>query len=356
MQDCKVTVLMSVYNGEKYLREAVESILNQTFTDFEFLIINDGSTDKSIEILQSYNDPRIKIISNEKNLGLTKSLNKGLNVARGQYIARMDADDISDPYRLEKQVSFLDMHPEIGLLGTQCQTVYSNCLDFELMQKPTNDLQIRWEILFECPFAHPTIMMRKNVLLTNNLKYDETFHVAEDYELWTRLLKYTYGMNLNEPLMLYRVHSTNVSIEHKDKQLENRNIIALRTIQDQFPKFAKTFEDINHLRYLHFGNRKLMPSLAAQRAALIKKYLDMFDAFISHHQGEPDLKVLQRQEAVKIAYLCFYLSFQSESMGIFRRLMLLDSGLPLSFFEYLSKAASLKLKRKFLVKQRFALK
>ena len=114
----KVTVLMSVYNGEKHLREAIDSILNQTFGDFEFLIINDGSTDRTADILQSYQDSRIKIIHNEKNIGLTKSLNKGLKLAKGEYLARMDADDISYPNRLEVQYEYMEKNPNVGIVGS----------------------------------------------------------------------------------------------------------------------------------------------------------------------------------------------------------------------------------------------
>ncbi len=114
----RVTVLMSVYNGEKYLREAIDSILNQTFKDFEFLIIDDGSTDSSADIIRSYTDFRIRLIQNEKNIGLTRSLNKGLKLAKGEYIARMDVDDISLPIRFEKQVSFLDKYEDVKLVGS----------------------------------------------------------------------------------------------------------------------------------------------------------------------------------------------------------------------------------------------
>ena len=126
MKNPKVTVLMSVYNGEKYLQEAIDSILEQTFKDFEFLIINDGSTDKTGEILESYHDLRIKIINNEKNIGLTKSLNKGLKLARGEYIARQDADDISMPERLEKEVEFLETHQDYAVVGAFAKIINKN--------------------------------------------------------------------------------------------------------------------------------------------------------------------------------------------------------------------------------------
>ena len=114
---------MSVYNGEKYLREAIESILNQTFTDFEFLIVNDGSTDSSLEIILSYPDERIRVIRNDRNIGLTKSLNKALQQAKGEYIARQDADDISLQNRFEEQLIYLEKHPEVALLGTSAYKI-----------------------------------------------------------------------------------------------------------------------------------------------------------------------------------------------------------------------------------------
>ena len=126
MKNPKVAVLMSVYNGEKYLREAINSILSQTFNDFEFLIINDGSTDGTADILKSYTDSRIKIINNEKNIGLTKSLNKGLKIAKGEYIARQDADDISMPERLKEEVAFLEIHKDYAVVGTFVKILNEN--------------------------------------------------------------------------------------------------------------------------------------------------------------------------------------------------------------------------------------
>ena len=119
----KITVLMPVYNGEKYLRESVDSILNQTFTDFELLIINDGSTDSSMEILNSYSDSRIRIVTNEVNLRLIKTLNKGIDLATGEYIARMDCDDIADPKRLEIQLQYMEKHPDVAVCGTGVKAV-----------------------------------------------------------------------------------------------------------------------------------------------------------------------------------------------------------------------------------------
>ncbi len=155
---------MSVYNGEKYLREAIDSILGQTFKDFEFLIIDDGSTDSSVEIIRSYADPRIRLIQNEENIGLSRSLNKGLKLARGEYIARMDADDISLPRRLAAQVGLLDKQPDIGLVGTSIQLIDCDGERMHVHRVPTTHAQILWALCFTTPLAHPSVVFRKVII------------------------------------------------------------------------------------------------------------------------------------------------------------------------------------------------
>jgi len=184
----KVTVLMSVYNGEKYLREAIDSILKQTFKDFEFLIINDGSTDSTAEILKSYQDPRIKIINNEKNVGLTKSLNEGLKLAKGEYIARMDADDISMPERLQKQVNILERKPDLGVVGTWCYIIdEKDNIKYEV-KDDRNPVILRWKLLFDNVFVHSSVMMRKKAYEDNG-GYNLELEASQDYDLWSRIAK-----------------------------------------------------------------------------------------------------------------------------------------------------------------------
>lgn len=164
----KVTVLMPVYNGEEYLREAIESILFQSFGNFEFLIIDDGSTDDSINIIASYTDPRIRVITNGENIGIARALNKGIELARGKYIARMDSDDISLPKRFEKQVDFLDKNPEIGIVGSWIKTFGGR--KTIILAHPCNPEMVRIFFLFDSPLAHPTVMMRREFLKKNNLR------------------------------------------------------------------------------------------------------------------------------------------------------------------------------------------
>src|SRR5262249_52131724 len=157
---------MAVYNGARHLREAVESILGQTFQDFEFVVVNDGSTDESRTILSSFGDPRIRVLDNPSNLGLTKSLNVGLGVARADLIARQDADDISDEGRLEKQVAVMDAHPGLALLGTQARYVdeKGTAQVSRLWWKATTTEGLRFQLLFDSPFVHTSVMFRKSIV------------------------------------------------------------------------------------------------------------------------------------------------------------------------------------------------
>jgi len=201
----KISVLMPAYNAEKYIGEAIESILNQTFKDFEFIVIDDCSTDKTWEIIQKYaaNDLRIRFFKNEKNLKLSLTLNKGIDLCRSQYVARMDADDFSYPDRLEKQYNFMENNPEVGISGGSMNV----CDQFLNVRSVRNynltDEEIRKHIFRYSPFCHPLVIIRKAVFDKVG-KYDTNFNPAEDYELYFRIgVLYKFG-NLKDTLLKYR--------------------------------------------------------------------------------------------------------------------------------------------------------
>lgn len=193
---------MPVYNGAKYLREAIASILDQSFKDFEFLIINDGSTDNSPEIIAGYHDARIKVI-NQANQGLSAALNRGLELAAGEYIARMDADDISLPQRLARQVAFMDSHPEVGICGTAAIMIDEAGQELRRASYPLTHEEIKTQLLFNSTFAHPSVMFRRAVLNEHHLRYYND--KGEDYELWTRAVKVTKLANLSDFFLKYRL-------------------------------------------------------------------------------------------------------------------------------------------------------
>jgi len=214
MNNPRITVLMPVYNGEIYLAEAIESILDQTFKNFEFLIVNDGSTDNSVSIIEDFakKDERIRLINNKKNKGIVGALNTGLEDAKGEYIARMDSDDISVPERLEKQVKFMDDNPEVGICGSWIK-LFGKADN--IVKNPVNHDDIMCNLLFYNAIAHPSVIIRSELFKKNNLKYSNFSH-AEDFELWTRCGFLFKLHNIPEILLKYRISSQNVTSQKKD--------------------------------------------------------------------------------------------------------------------------------------------
>ena len=199
-----VTVIMPVYNGEAYIREAIDSILSQTFGDFELLILNDGSSDRSAAIVKSYQDPRIRLIENPTNLGLIPTLNRGLQLARGMFIARMDCDDRSLPQRFVRQLEFLRAHPNVGICGAWMEAIGER--EGYIWRYPIEPERIRASLLFESVLAHPSVMMRRELLERHGLCYSVTYQDAEDYGLWFEAAQHFALANLSEVLVQYRKH------------------------------------------------------------------------------------------------------------------------------------------------------
>ncbi len=228
-----ISVIMPVYNCSNYIYNSVLSILNQTFSDFELIIIDDCSTDNTVDIIKKIVDHRIKLIEKPQNTGYTKSLNLALNIATGKYIARMDGDDISYSNRLEKQYHFMESNPDVVLCGGGYEVINSN--------KTFNPYHSHDDLLFDlinhCPFAHPTIMIRSEVLKKFQINYDPNFEPAEDYEMWTRLSGYGKISNIPEKLIQYRIH---------EKQTTN-----LRSLQQS--EIAKKIA-LNHVKKISYNN------------------------------------------------------------------------------------------------------
>lgn len=235
----KVSVLMPVYKtNEKYLREAIESILNQTFTDFEFLILDDCPEDSRENIVKSYKDKRIKYFQNEKNLGITPSRNKLIQLASGEYLAIFDHDDISLPQRLEKQVSYLDANPEVGVVASWIKEFPKN----KILPYSTNDDEIKLSLVKHCAIPHSASMIRKSVLDSNGLSYEESFTPSEDYGLWCRLIGVTKFHNLPEVLFLYRKHDNNTSKKQRNK-MKQATIRIQAIIEEKYPSLCKEYQN-----------------------------------------------------------------------------------------------------------------
>ena len=225
----RVSVVMPVYNGARYLDEAIQSILQQTFSNFELIVIDDGSTDGTAAILGRYrsSDSRVHIFQ-QRHEGLVTALNHGVRVARGLYIARMDQDDLSLPHRLATQVAFMDSQPAVGICGTWIETYGAD--PPQIRRYPSEDEMIRSWLLFESALAHPTVMMRRDVLDRHALLYDPRAFCAEDYDLWVRAAQHTLLGNVPEVLLRYRVHAHQMVSTYEAEKRATAQGIRLRQL------------------------------------------------------------------------------------------------------------------------------
>ena len=205
----QVSVVTSVYNGEAYLEECVNSILNQTFQDFEYIILNNGSTDRTPEILKSYSDPRLRIIHQE-NLGVPKSLNKGISLCRTDLMAHLDADDYVHPQWLEKHIEFMTQNPDVVICSSRFEELFNGKLYPQSCPLIESDQEIRKSLCFMNTIPHSFSIIRKSALLKAG-GYDPQLIIAHDYDLWIRLLEEGKGHNLNETLGVCRIHTTSFS-------------------------------------------------------------------------------------------------------------------------------------------------
>lgn len=225
MSKAEITIIMPVYNAEKYLKNAIESVLSQTYDKFVFLIINDGSRDDSEKIILSYSDERIKYIKNEKNLGIVKTLNKGLELVKTRYLARMDADDVCDKRRLELQIKEMEENPEIALLGTWAELINEDGNVIGELTPFVEDKQIKTALLFSNIFVHSSVMIRQSVLKENGWQYNINHKAVEDYGLWLKIsFKYNVKI-LPQKLLKYRLNTNGImAIENKniDNIIKNR--------------------------------------------------------------------------------------------------------------------------------------
>ena len=238
-----ISVIMPVYNGEKYLSEAIESILNQTYENFELIIINDASIDRTEEIILSYNDPRIVYIKNKQNLQIVKTLNKGIQLAKGKYIARMDADDISIHNRFKKQLTYMKKN-NIDICGSWIKTIgYKN----EIWKFPESHEEIKINLFFHSVLAHPSVMIKKEVF--EQFKYMNQYNKAEDYALWVMAIDSYKFANVPKILLLYRIHQNQTN---KLIQLEIANKIRLLMLNRYFTNLTENDNEI----FIKFSNNK----------------------------------------------------------------------------------------------------
>lgn len=311
-----ISVVMPIYNSENFVAEAIESILNQSYINFEFLIFDDCSTDKSIEIIGSFKDERIKLFKNLEHKGLVVLLNQGLQIAKGDFIARMDADDVSHPDRLLSQVLAFEENKDLGVCGTVFTTFGDNNIKVDL---PENQKQIFGALLTGCCIGHPTVMFRRKILTKWKIFYDNSFYTAEDYELWTRLIFITKFKNLQKPLLKYRVQEKQIS----QTQAKLQNELAQKISLNYFKKICITLTK-KKITATDFGN-EVFNFLIENERLLIR---------INKKQNLIDEIVLQRSLLVYYQH-CIV-------KGIKYNLLLLAKSFNSLYFENLSPLRKLK--------------
>lgn len=247
-----VTVLMTVYNGVEYLNVSVQSIIDQTFKDFEFLIVNDYSTDNSVKIIESFNDKRVVIHNNDRNLGQTKSLNIGLKLARGKYVARMDADDMAFPLWLEKLVKFFEKHQEYVAIGSQAVVIDSTGKIKKMRKVPDSFQEIIFRIFFDSPMNHVSVLLNRELILKNG-GYDEEFKVTQDYELWSSLIRNNYSItNIPDTLVSYRVHTSSKGVMEAGKRGLKENAKTIFRNINSFTNMQMTYVEAVELYKLFY--------------------------------------------------------------------------------------------------------
>lgn len=218
MTNPMVSIVMSVFNGDRFLHEAVESILDQSFREFEFIIIDDGSTDRSASILSSYQDRDGRVeVHHREHGGLIESLNHGCSVAQGKYIARMDADDVAAKDRLRLQVDFMEAHSDIGVLGGGVEWIDATGSSLGIHRNPSDDKEIKATLLHRCAFWHPTVILRREVFAWAG-GYRRVVVDAEDYDLWLRMAEHFQFANLEEVVLKYRIHPSQLSMRRRKQQ------------------------------------------------------------------------------------------------------------------------------------------
>ena len=269
-----ISVVMATYNTDiPMLQEAVDSILNQTFGDFEFIIVDDGSTNNSGQYLKSITDERIKIIRNPENVGVTKSLNIGLKAAKGKYIARMDADDISRPTRFEKEYAFMEAHPEVAVCGAVADTlVDGNRIIPSNPNLPGDMEEYRVRLLFINPGPlHPTAFIRHETLLAHQILYDEKLIHAQDYGMWETISHYGQIYTLEEVLLYRRKHDKQITKARRDIQIQCDKMTQKKILSDLLGDVSDAEVDL-HYQYSsgYYPDAVITPEVAQWYDRLIE--------------------------------------------------------------------------------------
>lgn len=298
----RIAVVLPVLNGEAYLAEAVRSVLDQTFTDFELVVVDDGSTDRTAEILASFSDARLRVIRFPENRGIVAALNAGIHGSESELIARMDADDICMPRRFERQVAFLDAHPDVMLCGTWTHQFGD---ESGILRPPVKSEQIRARLFFGWAMDHPSVMMRRSFLEQHGLEYDETFPHSEDFDFFIRTGELGGLANVPEVLVRTRAHKDEVSVVYAQDQLIEISRAFLRQLRLLMPDVSREDES--------FHGQLTCGTLHAASRARVEEWLLHLDR-VNRESGRFDENAFQAELRRKWSH--FHLQTSSEGPAV----------------------------------------
>lgn len=293
-----VTVLMAAHNEEAYVSAAVGSVLGQTFAAFELVLVDDASTDGTAAILRDIRDKRVRIVRNATRQGLTRSLIVGMKAARAALIARQDADDLSMPHRLEKQVAAFSADSALGLVGSSCDVIDDAGRHHRARRMPPTDLEIRWHSLLDNPFVHSSVMFRAEVYAQAG-GYDAGFCTTQDYDLWRRMLHVTKARNIARRLTVYRQRPNAVSSRNRTEQLANHDHVSRQALVDAGLGNVLSAQRLPQLRRLFAGGDPA--PAAAEIATLVRDYWTLLSRFHARHAALPGWRALLWRERLRCA-------------------------------------------------------
>lgn len=327
----KITVFMPMFNAEKFIGEAVDSILNQTFKDFELLIIDDGSNDQSREIVEKYQDSRIRLYVNERNRGLPYTRNRGLELARGKYLAVMDADDISDPYRLAKQWNYMENHPETVVLasGKDLLTEEDNIHDsYGIKEKLYSFLfyrtsqQIGINLIFENIISNSTTMIRLSFLMQHKIYYNSQCFVMQDYELWTQIFANGGQFHiLREALVKYRSNQNNITTRTRENVKEKRRMLQ-RMIQKNYLQMLGYQLDEKWLKLIEECGKEYEEKQNIDTNFYLQQLYMFFEKLIGEYPAECVIQKCQMINFLRKKYFLFSLKSGEKGKNLKRTLQI----------------------------------
>lgn len=300
----RVSVVMSVYNDAEWLPASIASVLGQSLRELELIVVDDGSTDATPRVLAeaARRDPRVRPLRVPHGRP-ARALNRGLEVARGEFVARLDADDVCHPERLAAQVDFLRARPGTGVVGSDIEKIDERGRLLGRTPRPRSDTEIRWKALLWCPFTSSAAMLRREVVERAGLRFDARLRGSEDYAFFTRLLDHARGANLDRPLVRYRVRETGFSRRNRAEFEAIAASIAHETIGRWLPEFATRREEVARLRAVFHGMGRARLPARSEAAGLARRYLALLAAFRARVGEAPEMRALARAEARRFVHV-----------------------------------------------------